>query len=302
MAWTQKLTDIFSRPDCARVLAEFGGDAGRARRVSVLLDNPAVHKNQEIAERIADNCEVLCFTKGHHFIEQGDISDDVFYLLAGEANILLNGEKITYREAPTQVGEMAARAQGKTRTASVSARTRLLVVARVKGQKFLEIEANYPEFRDRLSVELEARFRERLTAQKVYAENNSLIWPLISIAASIILGLLVWTFVAPDSWTLKARALASIAAGFTSFMIVLMRNPAFIWRHLAFFIGIATVGYVVMGRQVRLIADGTPFETVSFELISDTGDESWQTLFIKIGGMLLLFGIAAFMDWQRVRK
>src|SRR5690606_11199825 len=129
-----------------------------------------------------------------------------------------------------------------------------------------------------------------------YAENNSPIWSLISIAAAIILGLVVWTFVVPDSWNLKARALVSIAAGFATFMIVLLRNPAFIWRHMAYFISIATVGYVVLGRQIRLIADGAPFQSASFELVSDTGDESWQTLIIKIGAMVMLFSIAAFMD------
>ena len=133
MAWPQNLIDLFVRPDCTEALASFAGNEGRARRVAVLLNNPAVGGNQEIAELIADSCEVLCFTRGQYLIEQDDIGDDVFYLLAGEADIVLNGEKITYRQAPTQVGEMAARSPGKARSASVSARSKVLVVAKISG-------------------------------------------------------------------------------------------------------------------------------------------------------------------------
>ena len=302
MAWPQSLIDLFARPNCTEALASFVGNEGRARRVSVLLNNPAVGGNQEIAELIADSCDMLCFTHGQYLFEQDDIGDDVFYLLAGEADVVLNGEKITYRQAPTQVGEMAARSPGKARTASVSARSKVLVVAKLSGGAFREIELNHPEFAARLTVELDARYRERLAAQKVYAENNSVVWTLISLAAAIIVGLAVWTFAIPRNWSTAAGAIASIGAGFVGFLLTLLRNPAFIWRHLAYFIGIATVGFVVLGRQIRLITDGAPFETATFEIVSDSGDENWQTLLIKIGAMVLLFGIAAIMDWQRSRR
>ena len=301
MAWTQKLVNVFDRPDCSKVLAQFQGDTRRSQRVSILMGNPAVGKNSAIANHIADICEVLCFERGHKFIEQGNNGDDVFFLLSGEANIILNGQKITYRESPTQVGEMAARAPGKLRTATVAARSKVIAVGKISGEQFRNIEETHPDFRDRLTVELEARYRERLNAQEVYAENTAVVWTLISIAAAILLGLTVWKFAVPDSWSTASQALLSIAAAFLGFLLTLTRNPVFLWRNGAYFIAIATVGYVLLGRQIRLKAEGGPFETASFELVSDGGEESWQLLLIKIGAMIILCAIFAFMDRLRTK-
>lgn len=300
MARPADMMNWFGNKDCTAALAEFSGAAGRANRIGKLKKNPSVGGDREIAEIIADNCEVLCFRKGDAFIKQGDIGDDVFYILAGEANIVLNKRKITYREAPTQVGEMAARS-GKGRTATVSARSDLLVVAKLSGEKFREIEASFPNFKERLSVELEARFRERLTAQKVYAEGLAPIWTIASIVVGIGTAVLTW-YVSPDNWESSLKVATAFLAGVAFFMVAMIANPAYRWRNLATLVGASMVGYVFLGRHISITADGANFANARLELISQGAEQSDFAFSITILALLIIFAVSAAMDWLHSRS
>lgn len=299
MARPADMMNWFGKKDCTAALAEFSGASGRANRIAKLKKNPSVGGHAEIAEIIADNCEVYCFRKGDEFIRQGDIGDDVFYILAGEANIILNNRKITYREAPTQVGEMAARS-GKGRTATVSARSELLVVAKLSGEKFREIEEAYPKFRDLLSVELEARFRERLTAQKVYAEGLAPLWTLASVGVGIGGAISTW-YIVPENWDLSLKSAASLLAAVVFFVIAMISNPAYRWRNLASLVGVSLVGYVFLGRHISVTADGAGLANARLELISEAAEQSDFALAIVVMALLIIFAVSAAMDWLHSR-
>lgn len=101
------------------MLHRFEGDAGRRLRVDVLLRQKIVAGNLELAELLADRVELRALRAGDKIIEQGAAGNDVFLILTGSLNIVVNGRIVGRRLPSDHVGEMAAIEPTQRRAASV---------------------------------------------------------------------------------------------------------------------------------------------------------------------------------------
>ena len=266
------------------------------RAISALLSNLAIGGDQQIAEFILEKGQFLSVAKGAKLMEQGSLSDEVFFLIIGEVEVLEHGAKTALRTAPSHVGELSAKDPAKERSATVKVRSKELVAIKLDGDRFRDLLKKHPTFSARLSLETEARFRERISAQKIQSENWNLLWTLISIVSSIVVSVLVYWLVVPVDWSQTARITTSLAAGFTWFFIILLRNPALLWRNLGYIAGLALISFVLLERNVRFSSTNGTIGDTAIEFISRSSKETWESLLLKLGALLTVLIVAGFLD------
>lgn len=299
MSWAKKLAykaGLKSKPDPVSGLSRPAADE---RIRDTLAQNPAIGGDQEIIQTIMSAGEVVGFHEGNRIIEQSTHGDDVYFLLAGEVDIVIDGRKRTLRTAPNQVGEMAAIEPGKARSATVRVRSETACALRVSGDVFRSVWSGQSDFKGRLQVEMASRHREQLAATRVANENVSLHWFILSVGVAIVVGALTWLSLEQTEWTLAARSVATGAAAIAAFIGVFLWNPTFFWRR-----GISFLLYCMIGKTV--------FDT-AFSLEAQHGFGSLQISFTpkvgavdlatSIGGsMPFLIGMAMFMVMEHLQS
>lgn len=144
------------------MIDRFQGEGGRARLLATLAEHRLVAGAADLAERLANGGELLQVEVGEAFIEQGAADADVFFVLAGAVDVIINGKSVAVRRAGEHVGEMAAIEPSQARAATVRARERS-VLLKVTEPAFTAIATRYPELWRRLAGVLARRLAERNT-------------------------------------------------------------------------------------------------------------------------------------------
>lgn len=142
------------------MLHRFEGDAGRRLRVESLVTQKMVGGNRVLAEQLADIVRLRQLAAGEMFIEQNGTDNDVFMVLAGAVQIVINGRTVGRRGPNDHVGEMAAIEPAQKRAASVIALEES-VVAAISEPQLAELGNTYPELYRCLAKELARRLLQR---------------------------------------------------------------------------------------------------------------------------------------------
>lgn len=294
MSWATRLawkSGIKRKPD---PLAEFYGERGLEQIRLRISRNPSIGEDAKIVEKLMSVGRLEGFFEGENIIEQGAQDNDVFFILGGEADIIVGKQKRTYRSAPNQVGEMAAIEQGMPRSATVRVRTKTIATWRVPGEEFFKIWKAHDEFGRRLHLEMALRQREQLAAGRIARENNSASWYLISIIIAALAGLASWLWVIPTEWTTASQALAISAIIGISFVFTLLRNPAFFWMRC---FGALTTS-LLLKSVLELFFDLNfthSFGDLQVTILSDGSTSDWQFSLATSAPIILAMGMCALM-------
>lgn len=290
MYWAAKVRRALGREPDAALPRSFAGDAGRARAKDVLLNNPAVGNEESVANDLLSKGEFAFYRKGNRLIKEGDHDNDVFFLLAGDVDVVFGTRLGSIRSSPNQVGEMAATDPGQKRTANVFARSDEVAVLRVSGNDFYTIHNGSAGFRCRLQREMSTRHRERINAGKVAKQNNSLFWFMISFGVGLTSGAVSW-FVLPNGWTALAQSVAAAGIGLFLFIFTLLHNPAFFWRRCAGLSLLAMLGLLMLDRFLTFrIEQG--FGSLSVRFAGSGEPANWKVAL----GLLVAMAICAYKD------
>lgn len=138
----------------------FGGRLGREKLFSALQNQPLVNGSDSIAKDLVRFAEVLHLPSNKEIITQDDYDTDIFLLVLGSVDVIINGRKITSRHAPTHLGEMALLEPTAKRSATVITREKSTVI-RVSEQNFSRVANAHPEVWRRIASSLASRLRER---------------------------------------------------------------------------------------------------------------------------------------------
>ena len=136
----------------------FEGKVGRARLVASLRKQEVVHDDAEVARLLAEVVDIVEMRSGDTIIDQDGDDDSLFFVLCGEAAVVVNGSTIAFRRQHQHVGEMALLDPTATRSAHVVARGDV-VLARISEARFAAIAEGYPMLWRRLGIELGSRVR-----------------------------------------------------------------------------------------------------------------------------------------------
>lgn len=122
----------------------FEGPDGRRHLIMALQACFLVEHNEELARRLADAGEVVTYEAGDAIITQGANDNDVYFILVGQADVLVNNRHVAVREPRESVGEMAIVNPTEPRSATVKAHT-AVVALRVSEPNFHEAAQDHPQ-------------------------------------------------------------------------------------------------------------------------------------------------------------
>ena len=129
-------------------------------RIEVLSEQLCIGGAIELAQEIDQRGELMVVPKGTTLIEQNTETNDVFFILAGVCDVVVNGRVIAKRGERTHIGEMTAIQPTQKRSASCIA-TEDMMLVRLSEPDFTDIAARYPQIYRAIAKELARRLLER---------------------------------------------------------------------------------------------------------------------------------------------
>ena len=142
------------------MISRFSGKEGRSRFISALRKQIILHDNDALCSELADQAEILQLESGENIIVQDDIDDEVYFLLAGQLSIVVNGREVAIRKPREHVGEMTLIDSSARRSATVVA-IEQSVVAKISETSFRILADKYPRVWHFIASELCERLRQR---------------------------------------------------------------------------------------------------------------------------------------------
>ena len=133
---------------------EFQQDESLRRQT--IAEQFCVNGDTALAGAIDERGELLAFAAGEGFIVQGEPTSEVFFILDGFCDVVVNDEPVAQRGPRNYIGEMAAIQPGQLRTATCVA-TEDMVVVKLSGSEFRDIADAYPRLYKVIAQDLSAR-------------------------------------------------------------------------------------------------------------------------------------------------
>ncbi|MCK9588229.1 MAG: nucleotide-binding protein [Terrimicrobiaceae bacterium] len=153
------MTNSVSNPADA-LLSRFNGDAGKKKLTNIILEQFIVRGEETLAAELVAVALLIEVKPGDVLIQQDACDDDIYLILSGSFDILVNQRHTASRVSGMHVGEMVAIDPTSRRSSTVIAHEHALV-AKVKLNDFDPIAQRHPQIWRRLAVELSRRLKER---------------------------------------------------------------------------------------------------------------------------------------------
>ena len=142
------------------MLQRFTGPEGRKLALEALEVQPVLDGGRGLASALADAVKVEVWASGEVIIDEGGAGNDIHFILAGAASIIVRGRELAVRTAGEEVGEMALLHPGQPRSATVVARGET-VTASVSAAFFRELADDHPFLWRNVARILADRLRQR---------------------------------------------------------------------------------------------------------------------------------------------
>ena len=146
--------------------ARFEGEDGKRRLIEAMIGNDLVGCDPSLAAKLAEVGELVELGKGTEFIQQGAPDNDIFFIIAGHADVYVNERYVATREPRSYVGEMALIDPSARRSASVVSRDDT-VLLRVTEPDFHRISEEFPKAWKPIARTLAERLRQRAQFHRV---------------------------------------------------------------------------------------------------------------------------------------
>src|ERR1044071_1257024 len=118
-----------------------------------------VQCDQSAERRLVRVSRILFARPREVLIEQGDSTDDIFFILHGSVEVIVNGTRVATRHAGQHVGEIASLLHSHRTATVVSLEETTL--AKVGSKKFLSIAEVCPVLLKNMAIELATRLHQR---------------------------------------------------------------------------------------------------------------------------------------------
>ena len=138
----------------------FAGSVGRRILLETLKEQKLIAGNTELADQVASIGELVDVEAGATIIEQGNDDNDVYLIVAGSFDIVVNNRLVAKRFCNDHVGEMVAIQPTQRRSATVVARENAVVV-KLPEPQFADLINKYPQIVRYIAKELARRLEQR---------------------------------------------------------------------------------------------------------------------------------------------
>lgn len=173
------------------MLERFAAD-GRKRLETALSEFRLLAGLGDVPTLLANAGELLEVAAGDSFVTQGGSETDVFFIVAGSVDVIVNGKIVNTRRTGDHVGEMSAIEPAQLRSATITAREPC-VLLKITEIDFIAAADAYPIIWRRLAATLSRRMMER-NATIAQARENVRVFVMSSVEALPVTRLLVQHF------------------------------------------------------------------------------------------------------------
>lgn len=173
------------------MVERFAAEGGK-RLVAALSEFRLLAGLSETPAYLAEAGDLLEVAAGESFITQGGPETDVFFIVAGSVDVIVNGKVVNIRRAGDHVGEMAAIEPAQLRSATITAREPC-VLLRISENDFIRLADTNPAIWRRLAATLSRRLMER-NALITQARERVRVFVMSSVEALPVTRLLVQHF------------------------------------------------------------------------------------------------------------
>jgi CRP/FNR family transcriptional regulator, cyclic AMP receptor protein len=142
------------------MLERFQGVDGKRLLIEALRSHKLLAGNIELIGEIAEQAALEQIAVGQLIIEQNESANDIFFVVSGAFDVIVNGRIVGKRGAGDHIGEMAAIEPTQRRSASVMA-THESIVARLTEAQFSALGSHYVELYRGIARELSRRLLQR---------------------------------------------------------------------------------------------------------------------------------------------
>jgi CRP/FNR family transcriptional regulator, cyclic AMP receptor protein len=149
------VTEINNKPDLLLRFKE-----SQSTLLEAMRSQRLVQGDEGLAKQLLSAMELVSVDPQSAIITQGAADDDVYFILAGRFDIIVNGRVIAQRGPGEQVGEMAATVSFLRRSATVQARESS-VVGRISATSIGQIGFEYPLLWKQIAKSLAERLLQR---------------------------------------------------------------------------------------------------------------------------------------------
>ena len=296
--WFLKVYSILRHGGDVPAIDRFTGDLGHDRQRAVILRNPIVDGDESLANEFLDDGEVVRFKKGEDIVTEGDVEDDsVFFILAGAADVFVNGKRRDdiQRVAPVSIGEMAALEPTKARSATVRAASEELVALKVAGKRLRKLAENDEGLRQRVSSDIAGRGRQAILATGLSQNVSGWRWTIVAIITAILAAFAVRYAMGDGEGSAVIHFVVPFVVGLAVFVTVLLIDPVYRFFRL----GALCVGALLVNEALQWQVRGS-FMGIEFEYgLSSTGAAQSATTWLA---PIVLGALAAFLFWIDANK
>jgi predicted nucleotide-binding protein len=142
------------------LIERFSGKNGEGALRDALATQKLVLGNAELVGELISRVELRATNPGQVLIEQGGSDNDIFLILAGRYEVVVNGRKIAERGSGDHVGEMAAILPSLRRSAMVRS-LESGAVAKLSASQFVQLADKYPALWRQTAKTLTERLYQR---------------------------------------------------------------------------------------------------------------------------------------------
>jgi CRP/FNR family transcriptional regulator, cyclic AMP receptor protein len=142
------------------MIERFQGETGRPHVIEAFKAQKIVAGDHALAERIAEVGTLMEVGSGTAIIEQGAEDNDVFLIIAGAFEVLVNGRRVSRRFSNDHIGEMAA-IQPTQRRSATCISSEKSVVCRLSEPHLTELGREFPNIWRYIAKELARRLEQR---------------------------------------------------------------------------------------------------------------------------------------------
>ena len=151
------------------LINRFTGIEGERALREAIRGAKLVQCDTDLTDALLGAGKVIAFDKGSTLIEQGGDDNDVYLLLAGSCDIVVNGRTVGRRGPGDHVGEMAAIEPSQQRSASVVAAAEV-VALKISEPAFHGVAQAHPAVYKDIARELARRLLQRNALVGTYHE------------------------------------------------------------------------------------------------------------------------------------
>lgn len=142
------------------LIDKYLGEDGKRLRLEALLTQKLVVGKEDLAAELDAVSEFMPVSAGQTLIEQEGEDTDIYFIIAGEFSVIVNGRPLNKRVVNDHVGEMAAIEPAQLRAATIKAETDG-VVAKISEANFAQVAGRHVGVYRYIARELSRRLKQR---------------------------------------------------------------------------------------------------------------------------------------------